>query len=177
MTASIHPTASVDASALIGDGTMVWDWSRVREGARVGPRCRIGQQVYIDHDVAIGSDCKIQNGVQIYHGVTLGDHVFVGPGVTFTNDRVPRASSDDGWTVVPTRVEDHASIGANATIVCGTTLGRACMVGAGAVVTHDVPPQALVVGNPARVIDYVDLRGERLHIGPDGRPVQGAEGT
>ena len=166
----VHPTAEVDPAAEIGAGTSIWNWTKVREGACLGRDCRIGQSVYIDHDVVMGDACKIQNCVSIFHGVTLGDHVFVGPSATFTNDRVPRASAGDSWEVVPTQVDDHASIGANATIVCGVVLGRGCMVGAGSVVTADVPPFALVVGNPARIVDYVDLDGTRLHRGA-GQPV------
>ena len=159
----IHPTAEVDVRAAVGDGTSIWNWTKVREGAEVGAGCRIGQGVYIDAGVRLGDGCKIQNGVSLYKGVTLGDSVFVGPAATFTNDRVPRATTDDGeWEVIPTVVEDLASIGANATVVCGVRLGRACMVGAGAVVTRDVPAHALVVGNPARVIGYVDDDGNRV---------------
>lgn len=157
----VHPSAEVDPAASIADGTQIWNWTKVREAASIGRDCRIGQGVYIDHGVVIGDACKIQNGVSVFAGVSLGNSVFVGPAATFTNDRVPRASSGDDWTIVPTVVEDDVSIGANATIVCGVTLGRACMVGAGSVVTADVPPFALVVGNPARIIDYVGLDGER----------------
>ncbi len=166
----VHPSAQVSAEASIGAGTNIWDWSKVREGARIGAGCQIGQAVYIDHDVVVGDGCKIQNGVSVYFGVTLGDHVFVGPNASFTNDLAPRAASGTDWQVVPTVVEDHASVGANATIVCGVRLGAACMVGAGAVVVRDVPPHALVVGNPARIIDYVALDGHRLGVGPDGPP-------
>ena len=168
--AYVHPTAEVDPRAVIGPGTSIWNWTKVREGARVGAGCHIGQGVYIDRDVAVGDGCKIQNGVSVYLGVTLGDHVFVGPHATFTNDRVPRASSGDNWEVVPTVVEDHASVGANATIVCGVRLGRACMVGAGAVVTRDVAPHALVVGNPARVVGWVDVDGSRIEAPPAPEP-------
>lgn len=159
--AFVHPTAEVESGALLGEGTLVWNWTHIRQRARVGARCRIGQGVFIDEGVNVGDDCKVQNGVSIYAGVTLGNRVFVGPAATFTNDRVPRAVGD--WEIVPTWVGDDASIGANATIVCGVRLGMACMVAAGAVVTRDVPEYALVVGNPARMIDYVDLGGRRLH--------------
>lgn len=165
----IHPTAEVHPDAQVDDGVSVWNWTKVREGARIRAGTTIGQGVYIDHDVEIGRGCKIQNGVSLYHPATLGDHVFVGPNATFTNDLVPRAANED-WNPVPTRLDDHASVGANATIVCGVTLGRACMVGAGAVVTRDVPPFALVVGNPARILDWVDLDGNRLHRDPDDPP-------
>lgn len=158
----VHSTADVDERATIGSGSFIWNWTKVREGARIGVGCRVGQHVYIDHDIIIGDGCKIQNGVSLYYGVSLGDHVFIGPNATFTNDLLPRASSGDDWEVVPTVVEDHASIGANATIVCGVRLGRACMVGAGAVVTRDVEPHALVVGNPAGMVGYVALDGSRI---------------
>lgn len=158
----IHPTAIVDELAVVGDGTSIWHWTAVREGAQIGDGCTIGQGVYIDHDVSIGSRCKIQNGVSVYHGVTLADEVFVGPRAAFTNDRYPRATSVN-WDVIPTRVERGASIGANATIVCGVTIGAGAMVAAGSVVTKDVPPGGLVLGNPARLVDYV---------GADGRPLR-----
>lgn len=167
MTLTIHPSADVDPSATLAPGCIVWNWTKIRERASIGSGTKIGQCVYIDHDVHVGEGCKIQNGVSIYFGVTLGDHVFIGPGATFTNDFAPRAASDN-WEVVPTVVEDHASVGANATIVCGTTLGRGCMVGAGSVVNRDVPPFALVVGNPARMIGYVDLDGSRRDGPPEG---------
>jgi acetyltransferase-like isoleucine patch superfamily enzyme len=121
----------------------------------------IGQCTYIDVGVHVGSHCKIQNGVSVYQGVTLGDAVFVGPSATFTNDLYPRARSPD-WQVSPTLVEAGASIGANATIRCGITLGSHCMVGAGAVVVKDVPAHALVVGQPAHIIDYVNRSGRPL---------------
>jgi acetyltransferase-like isoleucine patch superfamily enzyme len=166
----VHSTAEVDGRASVGDGSAIWNWTKVREGARIGTGCRIGQGVYIDHDVVIGTGCKIQNGVSVYAGVTLGDYVFVGPGAMFTNDRVPRAAAGDTWAIVPTVVDDLASIGANATVVCGVRLGRACMVGAGAVVTRDVDPHAVVVGNPAQVVGYVDDDGNRV----EGPPVMEA---
>jgi acetyltransferase-like isoleucine patch superfamily enzyme len=141
---------------------MVWNWTKVREGAQIGAGTNLGQNVYIDFNVVIGKRCKIQNGVSVYNGVTLGDDVFVGPNAIFTNDLRPRAHSRD-WQVTPTRIESGASIGANATILCGVTLGAHCMVAAGAVVTRDVPPFALVMGCPAQIVDYVGVSGRRLH--------------
>lgn len=161
--AFVHPMAEVDHRAELGPGRTVWNWSKVREGARFGAGTKVGQNVYIDHDVGLGVGCKVQNGVSVYHGVTCGDHVLIGSHAMFTNDLAPRAAAGDDWQVVPTVVEDHVSIGANATIVCGVVLGRGCMVGAGAVVTADVPPFALVVGNPARVIGEVALDGTMVH--------------
>ncbi len=163
-TAIVHPTAE------IGDGSMIWNWTKIRERAVLGIDCNIGQSVYVDFETRIGDRCKIQNGVSVYHGVTIGNDVFVGPNATFTNDLRPRAHAED-WEITETIVEDGASVGANSTIVCGVTLGRHCMVGAGAVVTADVPPHALVLGCPARVVDYVTVAGHRLHVPPaDGLP-------
>ncbi|MBF0623659.1 MAG: Gfo/Idh/MocA family oxidoreductase [Magnetococcales bacterium] len=165
----IDPTALVHPSAIIGRGVAIWNWTKVREGARIGDSCSIGQGVYIDYGVTLGSGCKIQNGVNVYHGVTVGNNVFIGPNATFTNDLYPRAGEGD-WTVVPTQVEDGASIGANATIVCGITLGRHCMVAAGAVVIHNVPPHGLVMGQPAKLVDYVNIQGRRLYHDMSGPP-------
>ena len=160
MSVFIHSTASVDNRASIGEGTKVWINAQIREGARIGLNCIISKDVYIDHDVSIGDGCKIQNSVSIYSGVTIEDEVFVGPNACFTNDRVPRAFLAE-WTVTPTLVRRGASIGANATLICGITVGEYAMVGAGAVVIRDVEPYALVVGNPARVVGYVDREGQR----------------
>jgi UDP-2-acetamido-3-amino-2,3-dideoxy-glucuronate N-acetyltransferase len=157
----VHPTATVAATARIGAGTRIWINVQVRENAEIGEQCILSKDVYVDHAVRIGRGCKIQNGVSVYHGVTLGDDVFVGPHASFTNDRVPRAFNAE-WNVTPTRVLSGASIGANATIVCGVTIGEYAMVAAGAVVTRDVPPYTLVVGNPARAVARIDRLGNRV---------------
>jgi len=157
----IHGTADVSPDASIGRGTVVWHWAQIREGAKVGRDCRIGKDVYIDADVIIGNDCKIQNFAAIYRGVVIGDRVFIGPHVCFTNDLYPRAASRD-WKVVSTGVEDGASIGANATILCGIKIGGNAMVAAGAVVTADVPPHGLVAGVPAKLIGWVCECGRPL---------------
>jgi len=154
----IHPTAEVDPAAVIGEGTKVWNNVQIREKALIGRDCIVGKSVYIDHTVKIGDRVKIQNSVSIYHGVTIEDDVFLGPHMTFTNDLYPRAF-DPEWHVVETRVRRGASVGANVTVVCGVELGEYCMVGAGAVVTHDVPPHALVLGNPARLAGFVSVMG------------------
>ena len=157
----IHPTADVDPRASIGAGTRVWHRVHIREAASIGGHCTISKDVYVDAGVVIGHRVKIQNGVSVYHGVTLEDDVFVGPHAAFTNDSTPRAFSTD-WNVVPTYVRRGASIGANATIVCGVTLGPYSMVAAGSTVTSDVAPHGLVIGSPARLVSYVCTRGHRL---------------
>ena len=157
----IDPTAHVSEKADIGSGTKVWINSQIREDAVIGENCIIGKDTYVDFGVRIGNRVKIQNGVSVYHGVTIADDVFIGPNATFTNDFYPRAFLGD-FSVRGTIVERGASVGANATIVCGNTLGQYCMVGSGSVVTHDVPAYALVVGNPARVIGYVCRCGQRV---------------
>jgi acetyltransferase-like isoleucine patch superfamily enzyme len=159
----IHHSAHVSSEAVIGNGTKVWINSQIREHAHIGDNCIISKDTYIDEYVVIGNGVKIQNGVSIYHGVTIEDDVFVGPNVTFTNDRVPRAFNKD-WEITQTLIKQGASIGANATIVCGVTVGEYAMVGAGTVVVKDVPPHALVVGNPARQIGLVCKCGERLPV-------------
>lgn len=157
----IHPSANVHPNASIGAGTKIWINVQVRENAKVGENCILSKDVYVDHAVKIGNDCKIQNSVSVYNGVSIEDRVFVGPNVSFTNDKIPRAFNPD-WRVTPTLVKAGASIGANATIVCGVTIGEFAMVAAGAVVTKNVPPFALVAGNPARQIGTVDEAGNRV---------------
>lgn len=153
MSAHVHPSAVVEPGATLGDGSSIWHHSHVRAGATIGQGCTLGKNVYIDAGVTIGSHVKIQNNVSVYQGVSVGDDVFLGPSCVFTNDRYPRAVGD--WAVVPTTVARGASVGANATIVCGIELGEWCVVGAGAVVTHDVLPHQLVLGNPARPAGWV----------------------
>jgi UDP-2-acetamido-3-amino-2,3-dideoxy-glucuronate N-acetyltransferase len=157
--AFVHPTAAVDDGARIGEGTSIWHLSYVRSGATVGAGCNLGRNVYVDPGVTIGDRCKIQNNVSVYVGVTLEDEVFVGPSAVFTNDLNPRAAKDD-WTVTPTLVRRGASIGGNATIVCGIEIGEYAFVAAGAVVAKDVEPHRLVAGCPARPVAWVNRRGE-----------------
>ena len=161
MARQIHPSADVSPEAEIGDGTSIWHWAQVREGAHIGRDCNIGKDVYIDAGVVVGDRCKIQNFATLYKGLRVGKRVFIGPHACFTNDTYPRAVNPD-WQVVPTTVEDGASIGANATILCGLTIGRNAMVAAGAVVTKNVPPHALVAGVPAKVIGWVCECGRPL---------------
>jgi UDP-2-acetamido-3-amino-2,3-dideoxy-glucuronate N-acetyltransferase len=145
-----HPTAVIDRGARIGPGTKVWHFSHVMAGARIGARCVLGQNVFVAATAVVGDDCRIQNNVSIYAGVTLEDHVFVGPSAVFTNVRMPRAQIDQRHAFEPTLVGRGATIGANATVVCGVTVGEHAFVAAGAVVTRDVPAHALVSGIPAR---------------------------
>lgn len=149
-----HPTAIVEDGADVGAGTQVWHHSHVRAGSTIGAGCVLGKNVYVDVAVVIGDRCKLQNNVSVYHGVTIGDDVFVGPSATFTNDLVPRAFNAD-WRVTETEVCDGASVGANATIVCGNRLGEYSMVAAGATVTRDVGDHELVAGTPARRLGWV----------------------
>ena len=160
----IHPSAIVDDGACIGDGTRIWHWVHVSAGARIGARCSLGQGVFVGNRVLIGDNVRIQNGVSVYDGVTLEDDVFCGPHMVFTNVLNPRAHVPRKDEYRPTLVRRGASIGANATIVCGVTIGRYAFVGAGAVVTRDVPDFALVVGTPARRIGWASRRGERLDL-------------
>jgi len=165
----IHESAYVSGNAIIGAHSSIWNNSQVREGVRIGQNCILGKDVYVDFDVEIGDNVKIQNGALVYHGTKIESGVFVGPGVIFTNDKLPRAINPDGsiklsddWVVGETLVRYGASIGAGAVIVTGVTIGRFALVGAGAIVTRDVPDHGLVVGNPARQIGYVCSCAEKL---------------
>jgi len=160
--AKVHPTAIVDDGADVGAGTRIWHFSHVLSRTRVGPDCVLGQNCMVGPDVVIGRGCKLQNNVSIYKAVTLEDEVFCGPSCVFTNVLTPRAFVERKEEFAPTLVKRGATIGANATIVCGVTIGAYAMIGAGAVVTHDVPDYALVVGNPARFLGWVSREGERL---------------
>ena len=160
MNVFIHESAEVNPKVSIGDDTKIWNHSQIREDVTIGKNCIIGKNVYIDPDVKIGDHVKIQNGVNIYKGVTVEDDVFLGPSMTFTNCLYPRSRNPE-WQLTETLVKKGASIGANATVVCGVTIGEYAMVGAGSVVTKDVPPHTLVVGNPARKIGNICACGER----------------
>jgi UDP-2-acetamido-3-amino-2,3-dideoxy-glucuronate N-acetyltransferase len=176
----IHPTAEVHPEAKIGPDTRIWQYCHIREEAVIGAECVLGRNVYVEDGAIVGNRVKIQNNVSVYRGVVLEDGVFVGPAAIFTNDLYPRAINPDGslkelddWTVSPTRVRQGAAIGAGAVIVCGATVGRFALVGAGAVVTRDVPDLGLVLGNPARLVGYVCTCARRLRpaTASDGRAV------
>ena len=158
----VHPTAIVDAGAQLGDGTRVWHWVHICSGAKIGAGCSFGQNVFVGDDVAIGNNVKVQNNVSIYDAVTLEDDVFCGPSMVFTNVFNPRSHVSRKREYRRTIVKRGASIGANATIVCGNTIGEYAFIGAGAVVRGDVPPYALIVGVPGRRIGWMCQCGERL---------------
>lgn len=157
-----HETALIDDGVEIGDGTKIWHFAHILGGTRIGQRCVISQNVMIGPNAIIGNGCKIQNNVSVYEGVTLEDDVFCGPSMVFTNVLLPRAFVSRRSEFLPTLLKRGASIGANATIVCGNTIGAYAMVGAGAVVTRDVEDYALVVGSPAVRIGWVSRTGDRL---------------
>jgi UDP-2-acetamido-3-amino-2,3-dideoxy-glucuronate N-acetyltransferase len=171
MPTRIHPTAEVSPNAKIGQGTSIWHQVQIREDAQIGEECILSKGVYVDAGVAIGNRVKIQNYVSVYHGVTIEDGVFVGPHVCFTNDLLPRAINPDGtlksstdWALSKTLVCKGASIGANSTIRCGITIGAWALIGAGSVVTRDVPDHGLVWGNPATLQGFVCSCGGRLSV-------------
>ncbi len=169
MKTKIHRSADVSTKAKIGEGCNIWNDVQIRESAEVGKNCVLGKNVYIDRRVKIGDKCKIQNNVSIFEGVVLEEGVFIGPHVCFTNDKHPRAINPDGsikkigeWEMLKTLVKYGASVGANATILPGITIGKWALVGAGAVVTKDVPDFGIVVGTPAKLVGYTDQGGKEV---------------
>lgn len=167
-TVFIHPTAVVDPGAQIGAGTKVWHFCHVMSEAIIGGGCTLGQNVFVADGVRLGRHVKVQNNVSLFEGVICEDEVFIGPSAVFTNVINPRSAVVRKAEYQTTHLEKGVTIGANATILCGKRLGRYAFVGAGAVVTHDVEPYALVVGNPARPIGWMSERGHRLHFNEDG---------
>lgn len=168
-TARVHPTADIETEVVVGARSAVWHRAQLRNGARIGSDCVIGRDAFIDEGVVIGDRVKIQNGALLYHGVTVEDGVFIGPGAILTNDRYPRAitstgdlASADDWTVSPITLRTGCSIGAGAVVVAGSAVGEYAMVGAGAIVTRNVPAHALVAGNPARRLGWMCACGSRL---------------
>lgn len=166
----VNNHAVVDDNVTIGEGTKIWHFSHVQSNAKIGEKCVLGQNVNVGNNVSIGNYCKIQNNVSIYEGVTLEDYVFCGPAMVFTNILDPRCKYPQVGAehYVKTLVKEGASIGANATIVCGNTLGKHCMIGAGSVVTKDVPDYALMLGVPAKVVGWVSEAGKRLEFDENG---------
>ena len=159
----VHPSSYIDENVVIGDDAKIWHFCHVQSGARIGRGCSFGQNVNISNNVIVGDYCKVQNNVSLYEGVELEEGVFCGPSCVFTNDLTPRAKYPKGQEGYrKTLVKEGATIGANATIVCGNTVGRFAMVAAGAVVTKDVPDYCIVAGIPAQVIGRVDERGNRV---------------
>jgi UDP-2-acetamido-3-amino-2,3-dideoxy-glucuronate N-acetyltransferase len=164
MAATVHPSAIVDDGAQLGEGTRVWHFAHICAGARIGAHCSFGQGVYVGNDVVIGDQVKVQNNVSIYDAVTLEDEVFCGPSMVFTNVFNPRAAVPRKAEYRRTLVRRGATLGANCTIVCGVTVGAYAFVGAGAVVTRDVPDHALVTGVPARIGGWMSRHGEKLDL-------------
>jgi len=165
----IHATADVSERASIGEGTAIWQQTQVREGASIGSRCVIGKCVYVGADVVVGNCCKIENHASLHEGIVVEDGCFIGPHVVLTNDKLPRAINPDGslkssadWVMGHIRICYGAAIGASSVVLPDVTVGRFAMVGAGSVVTRDVPPHGLVLGNPARLIGFVCSTGHRL---------------
>lgn len=165
MTYQLHETAIIDDGAVIGDGTRIWHWAHICSRSSIGECCSLGQNVYVGNDVAIGNGVKIQNNVSVYDRVTLEDDVFCGPSMVFTNVHNPRSAIERKHEYRPTLVKKGATLGANCTIVCGVTIGEYAFIGAGAVVTKDVPAYALMVGVPARQVGWMSDAGHRLDIG------------
>ena len=162
----VHESSYVDADVKIGEGTKIWHFCHIQKGARIGKNCSFGQNVNISNNVIVGNDCKVQNNVSIYEGVELEDGVFCGPSCVFTNDLTPRARYPKGREgYKKTLIREGASIGANATIVCGHIIGKYAMVAAGAVVTKDVPDYAQVAGVPAKVVRRIDEKGKSIAKG------------
>jgi UDP-2-acetamido-3-amino-2,3-dideoxy-glucuronate N-acetyltransferase len=164
VTIIIHPSAIVDDGAQIGDSCRIWHWVHICGGARIGRACSFGQNVFVGNNVVIGDNVKIQNNVSVYDAVTLEDDVFCGPSMVFTNVYNPRSAVIRKDEYRRTLIRRGATLGANATVICGVTIGQYAFVGAGAVVNHDVPDYALVVGVPARQIGWISQHGERLDL-------------
>ena len=160
----VHESSCIDEDVQIGKGSKIWHFSHLQPGARIGEGCILGQNVNVGNNVVVGNYCKIQNNVSIYEGVELQNYVFCGPSMVFTNIRLPRSEFPQKGSKYyeKTLVKKSASIGANATIICGVTIGKYAMIGSGTVVTKDVPDYSLVVGNPGRVIGMVDKKGNRI---------------
>lgn len=163
-----HETAVIDSGSTIGKGTKIWHFSHIMENCKIGKSCNIGQNVVVSPDVVLGHNVKVQNNVSIYTGVVCEDDVFLGPSMVFTNVINPRSAINRRGEYMKTTVKKGATIGANATVVCGNDIGEYALIGAGAVVTKSVPPYALLVGNPAKQIGWVSEYGHRLQFDDNG---------
>jgi UDP-2-acetamido-3-amino-2,3-dideoxy-glucuronate N-acetyltransferase len=161
--AEVESTSVVDENAVVCDGTRVWNFVHVRENAEIGRNCVLGDYVYVGRGVKVGNGVKLENRATLYEGVTIEDSVFVGPHVTFTNDLIPRSFSTD-WKILQTRVKKGASIGAETVIICGVTIGEYALIGAGSVITEDMPSHVLAYGNPARIRGFVCRNGKKLEM-------------
>ena len=159
-----HKTSIIDKNCIIGKNSKIWHWTHISKNSKIGINCTIGQNVFIGENVKIGNNVKIQNNVSVYEGVEIEDYVFCGPSMVFTNIKIPRSEFPQKGTEFYTKtlVKKSASIGANATIICGVTIGEYAMIGSGTVITKDVPPYSLVVGNPGQIIGKVDKKGKRI---------------
>lgn len=166
-----HPTAIIDPGAQIGAGTKIWHFCHIMSKAKLGPKCNLGQNVFVADHVVLGRNVKVQNNVSIYTGVTCDDDVFLGPSMVFTNVTNPRSAVNRRGAYTNTHVGKGATIGANATIVCGHDIGAYAFIGAGTVVTKDVPPFALMVGNPAKQIGWMSTHGHRLEFNEKGEGI------
>ncbi|MDP6853777.1 MAG: acyltransferase [Candidatus Marinimicrobia bacterium] len=160
----VHSSSFIDENVSVGKGTKIWHFSHIQSGAVIGENCSLGQNVNIGNNVKIGNNCKIQNNVSIYEGVELDDFVFCGPSMVFTNILLPRSEFPQRGSnyYQKTKVGKSVSIGANATIICGITIGEYAMIGAGTVVTKDVPAFSLIIGNPGRIVGKVDTSGKKI---------------
>lgn len=163
-----HPTAVIDEGCEIGEGTKIWHFSHIMSNCKIGKNCNLGQNVVVSPEVVLGTNVKVQNNVSIYTGVTCEDDVFLGPSMVFTNVMNPRSAVNRRGQYAKTLVKKGASIGANATVVCGNNIGRYAFIGAGAVVTKDVPDYALVIGNPARQTGWMSEFGHKLKFDSSG---------
>ncbi|MDR4499816.1 MAG: acetyltransferase [Candidatus Scalindua sp.] len=167
----VHESSYVDEGCEVGKGTSIWHFSHILKGSRIGENCKIGQNIVIGPNVTVGNNCKIQNNVSLYEGVTLEDEVFCGPSMVFTNVFNPRSAISRMNELRATLVKKGATIGANTTIVCGNTIGKYAFIGAGAVVTKNVPDYALITGNPGRIVGWVCMCGTKLGFNEEGTGV------
>jgi UDP-2-acetamido-3-amino-2,3-dideoxy-glucuronate N-acetyltransferase len=166
-----HPSSIIDPGCIIGKGTKIWHFSHIMQNCKLGENCNIGQNVVVSPEVVLGNNVKVQNNISIYTGVICEDDVFLGPSMVFTNVINPRSAINRKTQYVKTFVKRGATIGANSTIICGITLGEFCFIGAGAVVTKDVKPYALIVGNPGRQTGWMSENGHKLHFDESGSAI------